>query len=299
MKRIVSDRLIGTGLALAMVAPTVLVVAGGLVAAKASLNAVQVYGDKASAIVHTVSQEIAPHIGEIQAGARRLGEEVERLSNGTTQAFRALSDVGDLRIERGQFGATPSFPIRVPRSDFKIAALENPYRAAGFQTAQFGGLLDKAKPNLRIPAGRLLDTTLPSVPIPATTVALSSAPLRAAFATLGEDGVIGKALDGVHGGIDQTVGKAMGLAAPLARLRDDVLAVLGPLRDLARGLYVGGLLIVAGIVVWLGTHLTAAAVYTLRRLGQATLSFATGGVFGYLGFVRACLRREAHARLFG
>ena len=299
MQRIRSDRLVGVGLALVMVAPTVLVVAGGIVAGKASLTAALAYGDKASAIAHTVSQEIAPRIGEIQAGARRLGEGVERLSNGTAQAFRSLSAIEDLRIEKGRFGATPSFPIRVPRNDFKLAALEGPYHAAGFQTAQFGDFLDKAKPNLRIPAGRLLNTTLPSVPIPAATIALSSAPLRAAFAPLGANGVIGKALDGVRGGIDQTVGKATRLAAPLARLRDDVLAVLGPLRDLARGLYVGALLVAAGIAVWLGTHLTTAVVYTPRRLGQATASFATGGVFGYLGFVRACLRREAHARLFG
>src|SRR5262245_40398345 len=160
-----------SGLAMVLIAlgPMLVIVIGLVLFGTIIVDLVRVSEQRITTISAIINDRITPQLQSIQRTYVRLADQAEDMKEELDKVLLAVTRLQDIQIARGQFGNTPSMRIRVPERD-----------------VSFGPI--------KIDDGRLFDETVPSVPVPASPVSLPMTPLRQAFAPLGPNGPVGKAV---------------------------------------------------------------------------------------------------------
>lgn len=314
MRKLIVNRAIGLGLVTLMAAPFVLVVAAILIFGKAAIDAGGVYGAQIAGIARTVNDEIAPRLDDLRQSYQSVADGVQRFEGDIRQTLARLGSVPDLTIERGQLGSTPPIRIVVPNRNYKIASSDlrpdNLHRT-GFELAQFGRSNPfsgnpfssppsvpnptATLPSIELSTGSLLNQTLPSQAIPPRSLSLSTEPVRAALRPV-SDG-FGQAIGVVQRPLSDAIQQTGAVVQPLLALRDDIVAIAGPLRELGQAFVLVAVLLAAAFVVFVITHAIAAVIVAVRRPAESGTAFLVSGPLGYFGFVGNCVRQEAFSRL--
>ncbi|MGF1476817.1 MAG: hypothetical protein ACFB6S_14770 [Geminicoccaceae bacterium] len=315
MSNILANRAIGAGLVTVMALPFVLTLIAVVIVGQAAVHVGGIYGSQIAGIARSVNEEIAPRLDELRDSYQNVAAGVQRFQGDARRALGRLGSVPDLAIQRGQFGSTPSVRLVVPNRNYKIASagfVPEGYQQAGFHLAQFGGSpfkgnpfrgapsvpnLSNALPSIELRAGSLLNQTLPGQAIPPRRLALSTEPIRAALRPVSQG--FDQAIGAVQRPFEEAIQKTTAIAGPLADLRDDIIAVAGPLQQLGRALFIAGLLLAAAVLVFVVTHAVAAVIVTIARPAQSGALLLAGGPLGYLNHVGNSVRKEAVLRLTG
>lgn len=262
----------GLGLMLLALAP-LLIVGGALVLiTKVSLDTVRSLQAGAATLVRTVDEELTPRLRALEAGFSTAAAEAARVRSQVTGSLSALGNIPDLTIQRGQFGATQPIPLRVPDRDvrFGVVSIDN---------------------------GRLLNQTVPGIPIPVQTVSIPAQPLRSALVQAGQG--VDRALQASERQLASTFAAFQGLATPLRAVGDAANGLLAPVRERAGMLASLFWLVLATVVAFTALYLLLGIVLAFRRRQAAATAFQTGGPLGYLGFVFGYLVTEGLGRLLG
>jgi hypothetical protein len=203
-----------------------------------------------SAVSAIVESRISPQIAAAESAFARVGASLSELQSQIERALSAVEHVGNVKIAAGQWGRTPSVHITIPPKDLAIASVPEPETKG-----PFGGIvsaLDKAADKVAsvgsIKTGQVFDQATPSVPIPPGPIELPLAPLQQAFAPLGPNGVVGKAVKAAESEVGTAIAEAGKLRQPILAVRDGVAGLLAPLQA-ALGPLVSALIVVAVAVV--------------------------------------------------
>jgi hypothetical protein len=272
--RRVFNRLKGCGLLVLTLGPPVVIAAGIGFAVKVTVDVVQLTRDKVESIADTINGQITPQLAAVRATYDGLVANADRLDAQISHVFQTLSSLQDLRIEPGQLGSSSPQHLQVPPQGVSL------------------GFID-------VPKGRLMDETLPGISIPDRPVTIPVEPLRVAFAPLGKDGPVGRAIEAAQGELRKTVGAVEKLGTPLNSVFDAAAGWLAPLKNAAvRLVAVVGAMLLA-LVTLLLVCVAAGIHFAVRRRAEAATVYRTGGTFGYLRYVYRSLMMDGFARLFG
>ncbi|MEO1016432.1 MAG: hypothetical protein AAFY56_01885, partial [Pseudomonadota bacterium] len=176
----------------------------------------------------------------------------------------------------------------------------NPFGGNPFGGNPFGGAPSvpnpsNALPSIELRTGSLLNQTLPSQAIPPRNLSLSSEPIRAALRPVADG--FGQAIGVVQRPLNEAIQQTRAVVQPLLALRDDIVAIGGPLRQLGQALLLATALLTAAFTVFVVTHAIAAVIIAVRRPAASGTTFLVSGPLGYIGFIGKCVRQEAVSRL--
>jgi hypothetical protein len=267
-------RLGGLGLVVLGLGPVIAVVCGIAVVVALCVDTVRASREKIAGIAAIVSHEIVPQVKKVQASYATLATQVEQTKAEVAKAMAAVTQIEDITIKQGQFGSTGSVQIQIPDRD-----------------ASFGPV--------RFSEGQLFNQRLPAVQIPPAPAAMPMAPLRAAFAPLGPDGAIGKAIGASQKQLESTFGEVTKLREPLQEIQTKVVDWLAPLEGILARLALIGLATLAALGILLAIYIATGVLLVIYRPRESARAYRTGGTIGFVGFVYQTLLMQGVSRLLG
>jgi len=264
-------------LSLAVVPPAI-IVGGFVIAGTLVFSAAQATREKIDTIVETVNAEIAPRLETIGQTYNGLTGSVEQLNEQLDGVFRTIGNIQDLRIDPGQLGSSGARRIQVPSRDVSVGS--------GFAS-------------FNVESGRLMDETLPAISIPDRPVTIPITPLRDAFAPLGPNGEVGRAVQSAQGEIQKAVGEVKNLSAPFGALVDTASGWFAPLMRTLNtlGLVLTAMIVAVALLVL--AYVVAGVWLAFRRRGEAAAAYRTGGELGYVLYVHRTLVLDGYTQLRG
>jgi hypothetical protein len=267
-------RLGGLGLVVLGLGPVIAVVFGIAVVVGLCANTVRATAEKVAGIAAIVSHEIVPQVKKVEASYAAVAAQVEQTKAEIGKAIAVVTQIEDLSIKPGQLGSTGTVHIRIPDHDVSVGPV-------------------------KFSNGELFNQSLPEVQIPPAPVALPLAPLRAAFAPLGPDGPLGKAIGASQKELETTFGEVTKLQAPLQEIETKVLDWLAPLEDILARIALIGLVTFAALGILLAIYVAAGVLLVIYRRPESARAYRTGGVIGFVGFIYRTLLTTGLSRLLG
>jgi hypothetical protein len=267
-------RLGGLSLVVIGIGPVIAVVFGIAVVVSLCAGTVRDVGQKVAGIAAIVSNEIVPQVKKVEATYTAVATQVEQMKAEIGKAVTAVTQIGDLSIKQGQFGSTGSVHIHIPDHAVEIGPV-------------------------KFSDGELFDKSLPELQIPPAPVSMPMAPLRAAFAPLGPDGPIGKAIGASQKELEAAFGEVTKLQEPLQEIETKVLDGLAPLENILARIALIGFATVAALGILLVIYAAAGVLLVIYRPRESGRAYRTGGVLGFVGFVYQTLLMNGVSRLLG
>jgi len=153
--------------------------------------------------------------------------------------------------------------------------------------------------SFNVESGRLMDETLPAISIPDRPVTIPITPLRDAFAPLGPNGEVGRAVQSAQGEIQKAVGEVKNLGTPFGALIDTASGWFAPLMWTLDTLGLVLTAMVAAVMLLVLAYVGAGIWLAFRRRGAAAAAYRTGGELGYVLYVHRTLVLDGYAQLRG
>ncbi len=267
-------RLGGLALVVLSLGPVIAIVFGIAVVVSFCVNTVSTTVQKVEGIAAIVGNEIVPQVKKVEASYATVAASVEQTKAEIGKAITAVTQIEDLSIKAGQLGSTGSLHIQIPDHNVDIGPL-------------------------KISDGELFNKSLPEVQIPPAPVSLPLAPLRAAFAPLGPDGPLGKAIGASQQELEATFGEVTKLQAPLQEIEKTVLDWLAPLEAILARIALIGFATFAALGILLAIYAAAGVLLVIYRGPESGRAYRTGGITGFVGFIYRTLLMTGVSRLLG
>jgi len=267
-------RLGGLGLVVVSLGPVIAVVFGIAVAVSLCVGTVRDIGQKVTGIVTIVGNEIVPQVKKVEADYATVATKVEQMKAEIGKAVTAVTQIEDLSIKQGQFGSTGTVHIQIPDHDVSVGPV-------------------------KFSDGELFNKNLPELQIPPAPISMPMAPLRAAFAPLGPDGPIGKAIGDSQKELEAAFGEVTKLEGPLQEIETKVLDGLAPLEGILERIALIVLATVVGLGILLAIYFAAGALLVIYRPRESGRAYRTGGVLGFVGFIYQTMLMDGVSRLLG
>ncbi len=265
-------RLGGVGLVALGLGPVIAAVCGIAVVVVLCANTVRATGQKVGEIAALVGNEIVPQVKKVQASYAVLATQAEQMKAEVGKAMAAVTQIEDISIRKGQFGSTGSVHIRIPERD-----------------ASFGPV--------KIGDGQLFNQSLPEVQIPPAPVAMPMAPLRAAFAPLGPNGPVGKAIEASQKKLEATFCEVTKFQQPLQEIEAEIFDWLAPLEDILARIALIGFATLAALGLLLAIYIAAGVLLVIYRPQESARAYRTGGVIGFVLFIYQTLLTNGVSRM--
>lgn len=272
-----SGRAAGFGLIALGFAPLVVILGGVILIGVLMVQTVSIVTTRIATVSQIAVKDIEPQIQAVQTAYGKLAAEAQTMKGQLDGALATLAKLEDAWIDAGQFGSTPSPQIKIPDRDLSLGP---------------GGVV-------KFGDGQLFDKALPSVQIPPQPVALPLGPMRAAFAPLGPDGLVGQAIGKATGELRATLDEAGKLKQPLLDIKDAVLTIPEPLRGTFERLAIIFAVGAVALAALLLTYFIVATVFLVRRWDEARVTYRTGGLLGLLLYSHRTMIGEGASRLLG
>jgi hypothetical protein len=267
-------RALGFGYLALALAPMLLIAIVLAIVVGTMFEVVALSRQKVTAVTEILDHELTPRIAAIRSGYDEVVRNVEHVGDEFVHVSRLLGNLPDITIQRGQFGATQTLPLRIPDREVEF------------------GLIHIAN-------GQLFNQTLPSIQIPAAAMTIPTGPIRQALAPLGENGPIARALAESTERVGRTVDEVKRLGAPLGQVQSEIGAWFAPLHDYGTRITTMIKVTVAILALLVILYVAAAIHILMTRRREAGLAFRIGGPLGCLHFVNAHLFLDGYARLRG
>jgi hypothetical protein len=267
-------RLGGLALVVLGLGPVIAVVCGIAIVVALCAGTVRATAQKVAGIAAIVSNEIVPQVKKVEASYAAVAAQVEQTKAEIGKAIDAVTQIEDISIKPGQLGSTGSVHIHIPDHEVSVGPV-------------------------KFNDGELFNQSLPEVQIPPAPVALPLAPLRAAFAPLGPDGPLGKAIGASQKELEATFGEVTKLEGPLQEVETKVLDGLAPLEDILARIALIGLATLAALGILLAIYVATGVLLVIYRRPESARAYRTGGVIGFVLFIYQTLLMTGVSRLLG
>jgi hypothetical protein len=265
-------RLGGVGLVVLSLGPIVAAVIGIAVVVTLCAGAVRTAGEKVAGIAAIVGNEIVPQVRKVQASYATVAVQVERMKTEVGKAVTAVTQIQDISIKQGQFGATEPVHIHIPEREFSLGPV-------------------------KLADGELFNQSLPQIQIPPAPVTMPMAPLRAAFAPFGPNGPVAQAIGSSERELESSLGEVTKLQQPLDEIGTTVVGALAPLEAAVTRIALIGAATLGALVILFAIYVVAGILFVIYRPGEAGTAFRTGGALGFAGFIHRTLLSDGLSRL--
>jgi hypothetical protein len=267
-------RLGGLGLVVLGLGPVIAIVFGIAVVVALCADTVRATGQKVAGIAAIVGNEVVPQVKKVQASYGALATEAEQMKAEIGKAMTAVTQIQDINIKQGQFGSTGSLHIHIPDHAVSVGPVN-------------------------FSDGELFNQHLPEVQIPPVPVAMPMAPLRAAFAPLGPDGPVAKAIGASQKELEATFGEVTKLQQPLQEIETQVVGWLAPLESILARIALIGLATLAALGTLIAIYIATGVLLVIHRPRESGRAYRTGGVVGFVVFIYQTLLMNGVSRLLG
>jgi type IV secretory pathway VirB2 component (pilin) len=254
--------------------PIIAVVAGIAVVVTLCVGTLRIAGEKVAGIAAIVGNEIVPQVKKVEASYATVAARVGQMKTEVGHAVAAVTNIQDISIQKGQFGATQSLHVHIPDREFSLGPVH-------------------------LSDGELFNQSLPQIEIPPAPVTMPMAPLRAAFAPFGPNGPIAQAIGSSERELESSLGEVTKLKQPLEEIGTTVVGALAPLEAVVARIALIGTATLGALVILLVIYVVAGVLFVIYRPGDAGRAFRSGGAFGFFGFIHRTLLSHGLSRLFG
>jgi hypothetical protein len=267
-------RIGGVGLVALSLGPIIAAVAGIAVVVALCAGAVRTVSEKVAGITAVVSNEIVPQVRKVQASYATVATQVDHMKTEVSNAVTAVTQIQDISIRQGQFGATETVHIHIPEREVSVGPV-------------------------KLSDGELFNQSLPQIQIPPAPVTMPMAPLRAAFAPFGPNGPVAQAIASSERELESSLGEVTKLEQPLEEIGATVAGALAPLEVAVTRIALIGAATLGALAILFAIYVVAGGLFAVYRPGEAGRAFRTGGALGFAGFIHRTLLSDGLSRLLG
>jgi type IV secretory pathway VirB2 component (pilin) len=254
--------------------PIIVAVVGIAVVVTLCVGTLRIAAEKVAGIAAIVGNEIVPQVQKVEASYVSVTAQVGQMKTEVGNAVATLTNIQDIRIQKGQFGSTESLRVHIPDREFSLGPV-------------------------KLNDGELFNQSLPQIEIPPEPVTMPMVPLRAAFAPFGPNGPVAQAIGSSERELESSLGEVTKLKQPLEEIGTTVLGALAPLEAVVVRIALIGAATLGALLILLVIYIVAGVLFVIYRPGEAGRTFRTGGALGFVAFIHRTLLSDGLSRLFG